>query len=218
LGMKSLRSPIALIPIGILIIGGAFYLKTFPAYDGPWEQDVTVLQKRDAENKTSIEFTSSGYLRGIRADIDGREEILDEKKSFRKFDWPLEMDWLKEEVTSQTEDRVSDRIVRLNFQLDFAKRPYMVTLRLKSDRPFTVENSNVRFRHRKNRAVVSWSTHPPQILQPEFDVVVPLEAKLEAEIEATFLETPLSVSCKGKNIRFINRAELKRKVGLLPQK
>jgi len=218
LGMKRLRSAIALIPIGILIIGGAFYLKTFPAYDGPWEQDVTVLQKRDAENKTSIEFTSSGYLRGIRADIDGREEILDEKKSFRKFDWPLEMDWLKEDVTSQTEDRVSDRIVRLNFQLDFEKRPYRVTLRLKSDRPFTVENSNVRFRHRKNRATVSWSTHPLQILQPEFDVVVPLEAKLEAEIEATFLETPLSVSCQGKNIRFIHRAELKRKVGLLPQK
>ncbi|HUU39212.1 MAG TPA: M28 family peptidase [Candidatus Desulfaltia sp.] len=218
LGMKRFRKPFALIPIGILIIGGAFYLKTLPAYDGPWEQEVTVTQKRDAENKTAIEFTSSGYLRGIRADIDGREEVLDERTSFRSLDWPLEMDWLKEEVTSQTEDRATDRLVRLNFQLDFEKPPYGVTLRLKSDRLFTVEKANVRYRHQKNRAMVAWSTHPPQVLQPKMELILPREAKLEAEIVATFLETPLPVSCQGKNMHFIHRAELKRKVDLLPEK
>jgi hypothetical protein len=50
------------------------------------------------------------------------------------------------------------------------------------------------------------------------ELALPLEARLEAEIAATFLETPLSVSCQGKNMHFIQRAELKRKVDLLPQK
>ncbi len=218
LGIKNFRRPFALIPVGILAIGGTFYLKTFPVYEGPWQQEVSITQKLGVENSTAIEFTSSGYLRGIRADFDGREEILEEKKSFREFDWPLEMDWLKEEVTTQTEDRVIDRRVNLNFQLDFERCPYTVTLRLKSDRPFSVENANVRYRHRKNRATIVWSTHPPQALQPEMALVLPLEAKLEAEITAVFLETPLSVSCQGKEIRFSHRAELKRKIALLPQK
>ncbi len=218
LAMKLFRKPLALLPIGILIIGGAFYLKTFPTYDGPWEQEVTITQSRDAENRTAIEFTSSGYLRGIRAHIDGREEVLDEKRSFRRFDWPLEMDWVSEDIASQIVDRETNRLVRLNFQLDFEKPPYRVTLRLKSNRPFTIEKSNINFRHRKNRATVTWSTHPPQLLRPEMELVLPLEAKLEAEISAAFLETPLSVSCQGRNIHFIHRAELKRKIELLPQK
>ncbi len=217
LGMKSLRSPIALIPIGILIIGGAFYLKTFPAYDGPWEQDVTVLQKRDAENKTAVEFTSSGYLRGIRAKINGREEFIDKKESFRKFDWPFEMNWMEEGATLETEDRGTDRLIRLNFRLDFERPAYRVALRLKSDRAFGVEHANVNYRHRKNRAAISWSTHPPQVLQPEIELTLPREAKLEAEFEAVFLETPLSISCQAENIRFIHRAALRRKVDLLPQ-
>jgi hypothetical protein len=218
LGMKRLRGSLALIPIGLLIIGGAFYLKTFPAYDGPWEQDVTVLQKRDAENKTSFEFTSSGYLRGIRAGFDGREEVLNEKSSFRSFDWPLEMDWLMDEVGVQTEERETDKLVRLDCQLDFEKPPFQVTLQLKSDRPFTVENANVRYRHRKNRVSVLWSTHPSPILHPEMELALPLEAGLEAVITATFLETPLSVSCEARQMNFIHRAEIKRRVELLPEK
>jgi hypothetical protein len=218
LGMKRFRSAISLIPIGMLIIGGALYLKTFPAYDGPWEQEVSVIQQLDAENRTAIEFTSSGYLRGIRADIDGRDEVLDEKASFRRLDWPLDLDWMKEEVTKQTEDRETDRLVRLNFQLDFERAPYMVSLRLKSDRPFTVENANLRYRHRKNRAAVLWSTHPPQVLQPEMELALPLEAKLEAEITAVFLETPILVSCRAQNMHFVHRAEIKRRLDLYPQK
>ncbi len=218
LGMRRFRKPFALIPLGILVIGGAVYLKTLPAYDGPWEQEVFITQKQDAENQTAIEFMSSGYLRGIKAEIDGQTEILEGKRSFRKFNRPLEMDWLNEEVTTQTEDRESERLVRLNIRLDFEKQPYQVTLRLKSSRPFTVENANVRYRHRKNRAIISWSTHPPQILEPEIDLVLPPEAKLEAEIVATFLEAPLPVSCQDENIHFIHRAELTRKVELLPEK
>jgi hypothetical protein len=218
LGIKRLRSPVALIPIGLLVIGGAFYLKTLPAYDGPWEREVTVLQQRDAEDKTAIEFISSGYLRGIRADLDGREEVLDGRISFRKFDWPLDMDWLKEDVTAQTEERETDRLVRLNGRLDFQKPPYSVVLRLKSDRKFSVENANVRYNHRKNGLTVSWFSYPGQVLYPEIELALPREANLEAEISAVFLEAPLPVSCQAQKTIFIHRAEIKRRVELLTEK
>ncbi len=218
LGMKRFRRPFALVPLGILIIGGVVYLKTLPAYDGPWQQEVFITQKQDPENQTSIEFMSSGYLKGIRAEIDGQTEVLDGKRSFWKFDRPLEMDWLKENFITQTEERASERLVRLNIRLDFERAPYQVNLRLRSNRPFTIENANVRYRHRKNRAIVSWSTHPPQLLEPEIEILLPSEGKLEAEIVATFLETPFPVKCQAKNIHFVHRAELTRKVELLPQK
>jgi hypothetical protein len=218
LGMKRFRRPFALVPIGILIFGGAVYLKTLPAYDGPWEKEITITQKRDAEDRTAVEFKSSGYLKGVRANIAGREEFLDKKESFRKFDWPLEMNWLEEGVTLQTEDRETDRLIRLNFRLDFARPPYRVSLRLKSDRPFGVKEANVNYRHRKNRTTVVWLTCPPQVLLPEMELVLPREANLEAEIGATFLEGPLPISCQAEDIHFVHRAELKRKVDLVPQK
>jgi hypothetical protein len=50
---------------------------------------------------------------------------------------------------------------------------------------------------------------------PEMDIKLPKGAQLDAEIAATFLEVPASVSCEGKDIHFIHRAEIKRKVGIL---
>jgi hypothetical protein len=50
---------------------------------------------------------------------------------------------------------------------------------------------------------------------PEMNIGLPKGAKLDAEIAATFLEGPASVSCDGKNIHFIQRAEIKRKVEIL---
>jgi len=88
-------------------------------------------------------------------------------------------------------------------------------LRLKSDRPFSLDMANVNYRHKKNRATIRWAHNPGQSLTPELDVGLPQGAKLDAEIIATFLEVPVPISCAGKNIFFIQRAEIKRKVNLL---
>jgi hypothetical protein len=213
--LKKFRRPLALVPVGILVIGGAVYLRTVPAYDGPWEQEVTVTQKLDAENKTAVEFSSFGYLKGIKVTIDGREVTLDERASFKKIEMPLEMNWLKEQVTSQTEEMGTETIAHLKLQLDFEKPPLTVSLRLKSDRPFSVDKANVKYQHKKNRATIRWAHNPGQSLVPELDVLLPKGAKLDAEIVSTFLEVPVPVSCEGKDIHFINRAEIKRKVKLL---
>jgi len=213
-GLKQFRRLIALIPIGIFVIGGAVYLRTVPAYDGPWEQEVTVTQKLDAENKTAVEFSSFGYLKGIKATIDGREVTLDERAPFKKIEMPLVMNWLKEQVTSQTEEKGAQTIAHLKLQLDFEKAPLTVSLRLKSDRPFSLDKANVNYRHKKNQATIRWAHNPGQSLMPELDVGLPKGAKLDAEIIATFLEVPVPISCAGKNIFFIQRAEIKRKVNL----
>jgi hypothetical protein len=213
--MKPFRRLIALIPIGILVIGGAVYLRTVPAYDGPWDQEVTVTQKLDAENKTAVEFSSFGYLKGIKAAIDGREVILDKRTSFKKIEMPLEMNWLKERVTFQTEEKGAQTIAHLKVQLDFEKPPLTVSLRLKSDQPFSVDKANVKYQHKKNRATIRWAHDPGQSLIPEMNIRLPKGAKLDAEIAVTFLEGPASVSCEGKNIFLIQRAEIKRKVEIL---
>jgi hypothetical protein len=212
---KKLRRGIALIPIGLLVIGGAVFLQTVPAYDGPWEQEVAITQKLDAENKTAVEFLSFGYLRGIKVAIDGREVIMDERTSFKKIEMPLEMNWLKEQVTSETEEKGGRTIVHLKLRLDFEKLPYTVSLKIQSDRPFQVGRANVRYRHKKNQATIRWAHHPGQSLTPEIDLRVLKGAGLDAEIAATFLEVPARVSCEGKDIHFIHRAKIERKVKLL---
>jgi MFS family permease len=213
--MKPFRRLIALVPIGILVIGGAVYLQTVPAYDGPWEQEVTVIQKLDAENKTALEFSSFGYLRGIRAAIGGREKILDERTAFKRIEMPLDMNWLKEQVTSETEETGPETITHLRLQFDFEKPPLTVSLRIKSDRPLSVDKANVNYQHKKNRVAIRWAHNPGQSLRPEMDIKLPKGARLDAEITATFLDVPVLVSCEGEDIHFIQRAEIKRKIGIL---
>jgi hypothetical protein len=176
---------------------------------------VTITQKLDAENKTAIEFSSFGPLKGIQATIGGREEVLDERRSFKRIEMPLEMNWLKEQVSTQTEEKGTEAVVRLRIQLDFEKTPYNVSLRLKSDRPFSVAEANVKYQHKRKRATIRWAHSPGQSLAPEMEIRLPKGAKLDAEIAATFLDVPVPVSCVGKDIHFIQRAEIRRKVGIL---
>jgi len=214
--MRLFRRLIVLVPIGILVIGGAVYLRTVPSYDGPWEQEVTVTQKLDAENMTAVEFSSFGYLKGIKATVYGREITLDEHVPFKRIEMPLEMNWMREELLSTPlEEKVAEILVHLKLRLDFERAPFTVNLRLKSDRPFSVDRANVKYQHKKNRATIRWAHCPGQSLVPELDVWLPNGANLDAEIAATFLEVPVLASCKGKYIHFINRAEIKRKVKLL---
>jgi hypothetical protein len=213
--MKPFRRLGALVPIGILAIGGAVYLRTLPAYDGPWEQEVTVVQKLDAENKTAVEFSSFGYLKGIKAAIAAQEIVLDERTAFKRIEMPLDMNWLKEQVTSQAEEKGTETIAHLKLQFDFEKPPLTVSLRIKSDRPLLVDKANMKYRHEKNRMTVRWAHTPGQSLVPEMDIRLPREARLEAEISATFLDVPVLVSCERKDIHFIQRAEIRRKVGIL---
>ena len=213
--MKPFRRLIALVPIGLLIIGGAIYLQTVPAYDGPWEQEVKITHKLDAENKTAVEFSSSGRLKGVQATIGGREEILDGRGSFQRIEMPLEMNWLKEQVTSQTEEKGEEVVLHLRLQLDFEKMPYDVSLRLKSDHPFSVDEANVKYQHKREELTIRWAHDPGQSLVPEMEIRLPKGAKLDAEIEAIFLDVPAPVSCVGKDIHFIHRAEIKRKIGIL---
>jgi len=213
-GLKRFRSPITLIPLGIFIVGGAAYLMTLPSYQAPWEQQISITQKLDQENKTSIEIGSSDYLRGIKATIDSKEEAIDIKSCIKKIDMPLEMNWLKESNLSSFEEKGAQKLVTVKLQLDFEKQPYSVSLRLKSDKPFKIDESNVKYSHKKKRATIRWVYYPQLSLSPELRLSLPKEAKLEAEINATFLETPLSIIAQGENKYFIHRAEIKRKITL----
>jgi Peptidase family M28 len=212
--MKPLRRLIALIPIGILAIGGAVYLRTVPAYDGPWKQEVAVTQRLDAENKTAVEFSSFGSLRGIQATIGGREVLLDGRRLFKRVEMPLEMNWMRQQVTSQTEEKGEETIIHLGFRLDFEKMPYEVRLQLKSDRAFSVDNANVNYQHNKDEMTIRWAHDPGLNLAPEMAIRLPKGAKLDADIGASFLDLPVPVSCIGKDICFIHRAEIKRQAGI----
>jgi hypothetical protein len=214
--LKRFRKLYPIIPIIILIVGGAIYLLTRPGYTATWKQEVSIIQKLDSEkNKTSIEFSSSDYLRGIRANINGKEETINMRKCLKKIDYPLEMNWLKDKVTSQVEEKGAERIINLKFMLDFEKQPYTVSLRLKSDKAFKIEESNVKYRKSKKGARIRWYSFPQGSLLPELKLRLPKGAKLRAEILATFLETPVPISCAGKNKHFIYRAQITRRLDVL---
>ena len=213
--MKRFRRTISIIPIGILAIGGSLYLRTVPAYDRPWEQEVTVTQKRDAENRTAIEFSSFGYLKGIEVSIEGRQETLNENVAFRRIEMPLEINWLKENVAAQTEELGEETMVHLRLELNFERPPYDVSLVLKSDRSFAINNANCRYQHQKNRARIRWGHAPGQNLTPTLDIQLPRGAGLDAELTATFRDVPVQVVCRGKGIHFSHRAEIRRKVEIV---
>ena len=128
---------------------------------------------------------------------------------------PLEMDWLKQQVAVQSEARDGRTVARLTFQLDFEKPPFTVNLKLKSDQPFEVLDANVEYRHKKNRVAVRWAHNPGQSLTPEMEVRLPPGARLDAEIRAHFLDLPVCIHCEGRDVRFIRRSEVSRKLGVL---
>jgi hypothetical protein len=176
---------------------------------------VTITQKLDAENRTAVEFSSFGYLRGISAAIDGREQTLNQRQAVKRIEMPLEMDWLKERPAVDKEEKGGETLARVRLQLDFEKPPFAVSLRLKSGRAFRVERANVKYAHTKNRVVIRWSHNPGLNLAPELDIRLPKGAGLEAEVSATFLEGPARVAAEGKKTHFIQRAEIKRRVRVL---
>lgn len=215
-GLKSFRRLITIIPIGILIIGGAACLQTLAGYEPPWEQKVTVTQNLDGENNNSfVEFASLDYLRGIRANINGEEELISIRSCRKKIAIPFEMDWLKESISAVSGEKGTEESVRVRIQLDFEKQPYAVTLRLNSDQPFAIEESNVNYSLKKNQATIRWFSFPPLSLQPEIELTLPKEAKLNAEIIATFLETALPITCTGENKWFVHRAEIHKKLDIV---
>ncbi len=214
--LKRFRRPLALIPIGIIIIGGAIYLVSLPSYAPPWQQVVTVTQKSEtAKNKTSIEFSSADYLKGIVAHFAGRKEIVRSRKVIYKIDYPLEMDWINEQTDLLPEVKGEEKKINLKMKLNFKKQPYEVTLKLVSDKEMSVESSNLTYvRAGKRGAAINWYSFPVGSLEPEIRLNLPREAKLEAEVSATFLFTPLAIRCEGENKDFVYRSLIIRKLDL----
>lgn len=215
-GLKRFRRPFTLVPLGVLIIGVAIYLLTLPSYTLPWEQVVTITQKWDAQkDKTSIEFSSGDYLRGIEADINGQTQVLNEWSCVKEIEYPLDQDWVKEKVVSRSEEKGAERIIDLAIALDFAKQPFSVSLRLKSDKALVIEDSNVKYAARgKKGVVITWFSYPQGSLEPKLKLRLPKDAKIEAEASATFLDQAVPVSGKGKNKFFVYRAFITRKINL----
>jgi hypothetical protein len=215
-GLKRIRRPFALVPLGVLIIGCAVYLLSLPSYVLPWEQVVKVTQKWDAQkDKTSIEFSSGDYLRGIEADINGQTQVLNEWSCVKEIEYPLDLDWVKDKVVSQSEEKGAERIIDLAIGLEFTKQPYSVSLRLKSDEPLVIEDCNVKYAAKgKKSAVINWFSYPQGSLEPKLKLRLSKNAKIEAEVSATFLDQPVPVSCRGKNKFFVYRAFITRKINL----
>jgi hypothetical protein len=214
--IKSFRRPLTLIPLGVLIIGGAVYLLNVPSYTPPWEQVISVTQRSDGfKNKTSIEFSSSDYLRGIEADIGGQRQTINERSCVKEIDYPLDMDWVKDKVVSQSEEEGADKLVSLDIALEFAKQPFTVSLSLKSDRAMKIEESNIKSASKgKKGATITWFSFPEGPLVPKLKVRLSKEATLTAEFSATFLEKPVPISCQGQNKNFVYRAFITRKINL----
>jgi hypothetical protein len=221
LRLKSFRRPLLLVPLGMLIIGGGVYLLKVPSYARPWEQVITVSQKSDGfKNKTSIEFSSSDYLRGIETDIGGQGQTINERSCVKEIDYPLEMDWVKDKIVSRSEESGADQVVSLDIALDFARQPFTVSLSLKSDRAMKIEESNIRSVSKgKKGATITWFSFPEGQLGPKLKVRLPKEATLTAEFSATFLEKSVPISCQGQNKSFVYRTVITRKInsGCVPQ-
>jgi hypothetical protein len=187
-----------------------------PGYTPTWQQEVKVTQKLDVKkNKTLIEFSSADYLRGIAAEINGKKEKIDERNCVHTLDYPLEMDWLKDSVVLKSGMKGTDKVVDLKLKLVFERQPYSVNLTIKPDKEMTVEACNFKYAQAKRTKVTaSWYTYPQRILEPALRLRLPRETKLEAEVSVTFLETPLSIKCEGKNKHFDHRAVIVRKIQL----
>jgi hypothetical protein len=207
---------LTLVPLAILLAIGAVWLARQPGYARPWEQEVRVVQKLDAtKNRTTVELSSGDYLRGVRAEIGGRVEDIKAKACYKVLDFPLEMNWLAATVRPQLAASAGEKLARVGFELAFERQPYTVTLRLRSNRPFRVETSNVHHRRRKNRLAVSWQYFPAGVLRPEFELRLAPEATLDADIRAVFLETPVPVVGLGENVHFVRRSEIIRRIEIL---
>jgi len=214
--LKGFRKKIVVFPIAVVLIGLAAYLMTLPSYTSIWEQEVNVYQRYDGEKDRSfIEFTSGDYLKGVEADIAGQLENLNSRKCVKEIEYPLDLDWISDRVTMQTEEDGSDQVVNMDVLVRFEKQPYTITLEVKGDHPFTVEECNVQYQKTiEDRATLRWFSYPPLGLQPKLRLKMPKDAELKAEITASFLETPIPISCEGENKHFIHRSVITKEIDL----
>jgi len=214
--LNRFQKSVFLLPVVVLIVAWSAYLLTLPSYTSTWEQVVHVNQRYDGEkDKTYIEFASGDYLKGIEADIAGKAERLDSRAGLKEIDYPLDLNWIKDSVTLQTEEQGEDKIVHMDVGLEFEKQPFTVSMDLKCSLPFSVEESSVRYQKRiQDKATIRWYSFPPLSLKPRLTLKMPKEAELKAELEANFLETPLSIACEGENKHFMHRAIIKRELDL----
>jgi pimeloyl-ACP methyl ester carboxylesterase len=217
-GLKRFRLKWALVPVAVLILVCSIYLMTLPSYTSTWEQEVRVNQKYDGkDNSTFVEFVSVDYLKGISADIAGQREAVNKRKSYLKIERPMEMDWLKDEVTFRTEEEGEEKIVDVDTLLEFEKQPFTVNVKFECVEPITVEECSVKYSHGKDtRVTMYWYSFPPKSLRPRLKMRVPKDSSLTAKITATFLETPLDIQCEGKNKHFTHRAIINREIELKP--
>jgi len=103
-------------------------------------------------------------------------------------------------------------------QLTFDRQPYSVSLKLNSDKPIQIEKSNMNYSKRKKNARIRWFSYPPKELLSEMKIRMPKDTKLDAEIIAIFLETPVPITCEGKHKYCIYRSEIKREVNIFGNK
>jgi pimeloyl-ACP methyl ester carboxylesterase len=218
LGLKRFRQKWALVPLAVLIIVGSVYLLTLSSYTSTWEQEVRVNQKYDGkEDLTCVEFNSSGYLRGITADIAGEKETMNVRTSYKKFERPLDMDWVKDRVTYRVKEDGEEKVLELDTLLEFEKQPFSVNVVFECEQPITVEDCNVKYRNGDSpKVTLYWYSYPPKSLRPRLKVRMPKDASLKAEITVTFLETPLDIKCEGENRHFVHRAIVTRELELVP--
>jgi pimeloyl-ACP methyl ester carboxylesterase len=215
-GLKRFRLKWALLPIGGLILVCTFYLLSLPSYTSTWEQEVRVNQRYDSKDKsTFVEFVSFDYLRKISAVMVGQQEIMNTRKSYRKIERSLDMDWVKDRVTYRIEEDGDEKILELDTLLEFEKQPFSVNVRFECEQPISVEECSVEYRNGKGRRLtLYWYSYPPKSLRPRLKMRMPKDSSLRAEITATFLETPLNIQCQGENKHFIHRAIVTRELEL----
>ncbi len=214
--LKKFRRGVVLIPVGMLILICSVYLMTLPSFTSTWEQVVTVTQKTDSKTGDSfIEFASFDYLKGIEANIAGRQETIDIRKCYRKTDYPLDMDWIKGSVSHSIQEDGEENILSLDNLCEFERQPFTVNLKFECDEPITVEECSVKYAQgRDNSVTMRWYSFPPKSLRPQLKLRIPEGGELKAEVTATFLETPIEIKCEGENKHFIHRAEITQEIEL----
>jgi pimeloyl-ACP methyl ester carboxylesterase len=213
-GLKRFRLKWALVPVVVLILVLSIYLMTVPSYTSTWEHEVRVNQRYDGkENSTFVEFVGFDYLKWISIDIEGQMEVMNSRKSYRKIERSLDMDWIKDQVTYRVEEDGDEKIVELDALLEFEKQPYTVNVKFECAEPITVEECSVKYGHGRDTSVTMyWYSFPSKSLRPLLKVRVPKDSSLTGEITATFLEMPLDVKCEGENTHFTHRAIINREI------
>ena len=215
-GLKPFRQPLSLVPVGVLIFAGGFYLCRTPSYAPPWSQSVIVLERAGGEAAgTAIEISSGDYLKGITADV-AREGQNTRERSCCVKTRRGAGDGLaprRRRFQARTEGR-GQRVTGARFDFLFSRQPFNVSLRLWSDKPLRVKEANVHYAKGKKSAVLRWVQYPPPHLEPELMIALQEGASLEAEVTAVFLDLPLAIRCQGRDKSFVYRSQLTRRLHL----